>query len=144
MYLPPVGFHFKVEFDLPDITDNDNRFREVSGISLEMEEETVTEGGENGFVHKLPVRAKYSDLVLKRGKLVDSAILKWCQKAIQDYEILPTTIFVKLLNEEHEPLKTYTFFNAWPKKWNISDFNAESSELVVETLELAFQYFTME
>jgi len=144
MYYPPVGFHFKVEFALPGVSDNDIRFREVSGISLEMEEETVVEGGENGFVHKLPVRAKYPDLVLKRGKLVKSPILDWLQKSIQDYEISPTTVFVSLLNEEHEPLKAYTFFNAWPKKWSISDFNAENSELVIETLELAYQYFTLE
>ncbi len=143
VYYPPVGFHFKVEFALPGLGENDVRFREVSGISLEMEEETITEGGQNRFVHKLPVRAKYPDLVLKRGMLVDSAVRTWCQNAIENYDIQPTTVWVTLLNEEHQPLKTYTFVNAWPKKWNISDFNAESSEIVVETLELAYQYYTM-
>lgn len=140
-YDPPVGFHFKVEFDLNGITQNDFRFQEVSGLSLEMEEETVVEGGENRFVQKLPVRAKYSDLVLKRGMLNDSVVFKWCQQAIQNYDIEPVTIRVKLLNEEHMPLKTYIFVNAWPKKWSISDLNAGTSEIIIETLELAYQYF---
>ena len=143
-YYPPVGFHFLVEFGLTGIKENDSRFREVSGFSLELEEESVTEGGENRFVQKLPVRAKYPDLVLKRGMLVDSTIQKWCQDAIQDFDIQPATIWVKLLNEQHQPLKTFTFFNAWPKKWSLSDFNAESSDLVIESLELAYQYYIVE
>lgn len=143
-YYPPVGFHFLVEFALPGIKENDSRFREVSGFSLELEEESIVEGGENRFVQKLPVRAKYPDLALKRGLLVDSTVRKWCQDAIQNFDIQPTTIWVKLLNDQHEPLKTFTFFNAWPKKWSISDFNAESSDLVIESLELAYQYYTVE
>ena len=143
-YYPPVGFHFLVEFGLDGIKENDSRFREVSGFSLELEEESIVEGGENRFVQKLPVRAKYPDLALKRGMLVDSTVRKWCQDAIQNFDIQPTTIWVKLLNDQHEPLKTFTFFNAWPKKWSLSDFNAESSDLVIESLELAYQYYTVE
>ena len=57
MYRPPAGFHFRVEFGVPDAPGNDTRFREVSGLTRELEEETYNEGGENRFVHKLPVRA---------------------------------------------------------------------------------------
>ena len=143
-YYPPVGFHFKVEFGVKGASDADIRFHEVSGIGMELEEETVVEGGENRFVQKLPVRAKYSDLVLKRGMLIDSAVIKWCRAAIQDLNIEPVTVWVILLNNEHQPLQTYCFVNAWPKKWTVSDFNAQSSELVVETLELAYQYFEVQ
>jgi phage tail-like protein len=143
-YYPPVGFHFRVEFDLPGIADNDFRFREVSGLTMELEEETHNEGGENRFVHKLPVRARYPDLVLKRGLLTDSVVREWCEQAIRNLEIAPTTVWVTLLSEKHEPLQSYAFINAWPKKWNLSDFNAESSDLVVETLELGYQYYKID
>lgn len=138
---PPVGFHFKVEFDLSGINENDFRFQEVSGISTELETTTIKEGGENRFLHHLPVRAKYNDLVLKRGLLNDSTLLDWCKDAIENLSISPTNVWVTLLNEQQEPLQTYSFINAWPKKWSISDFNAQESRLVVETLELAYQYF---
>lgn len=141
---PPVGFHFRVEFDLPGADQREIRFREVSGLSMELEEETVNQGGENRFSQKLPVRARYPDLVLKRGMLTGSAVRKWCESAIQDLDINPITVWVTLLNEAHEPLQTYTLVNAWPKKWTVSDFNAESSEIVVETLELVYQYFRIE
>ncbi len=140
---PPVGFHFRVEFGLPDVTDNDFRFRDVSGLSMEVEEESVNEGGENRFIQKLPLRGRYPDLVLKRGLLTDSAVRDWCIAAIQELDIQPTTVWVTLLNDRHEPLQTYTFVNAWPRKWNVSDFNAEASEIVVESLEIAYQYFTI-
>lgn len=147
VYYPPVGFHFRVEFDLPaEFGDGSRefRFREVTGLSMELEEETYIEGGENRFIQKLPVRARFPDLALKRGLLTGSAIYKWCQAAIQNLDIQPVTVWVTLLNEAHEPLQTYTFTNAWPKKWSVSDFNAESSEIVVESLELAYQYFKIE
>lgn len=144
MYYPPVGFHFQVAFDLDGIVENDFRFREVSGLSMELEEETHNEGGENRFIHKLPVRARYPDLVLKRGLLADSTVRTWCRNAIHNLEIEPTTVWVTLLNDKHEPLQTYTFVNAWPKKWSLSDFNAESGEIVVETLELGYQYFRID
>ena len=141
---PPVGFHFRVEFGLDGVQDNDFRFRDVSGLSMEVEEETYNEGGENRFIHKFPVRARYADLILKRGLLTDSTVRRWCEAAIQNLDIAPATVWVTLLNEDHEPLQTYTFVNAWPKKWSVSDLNAEASEIVVESLELAYQYFKID
>lgn len=143
-YYPPVGFHFSVVFDLPGISDLDFKFREVSGLNLELEEESVVEGGENRFTQKLPIRARYPDLVLKRGLLTGSVLYKWCEDAIFNLDIQPITIWVNLLNEEHEPLQQYIFQNAWPKKWSISDFNAESSDIIVETMELAYQFYRIE
>ncbi|NJO37818.1 MAG: phage tail protein [Rhizobiales bacterium] len=143
-YVPPVGFHFKAEFDVPGATDRDVNFRDVSGLTMELEEQTYNEGGENRFSHKLPVRGRYGDLVLKRGLMVDSGLCKWVLDAIQNLTIHPVTVWVKLLNEQHEPLQTYTVVGAWPKKWVVSDFNAESSEIVIETLELAYQYFRVQ
>jgi phage tail-like protein len=143
-YLPPLGFHFKAEFDVPGAAERDVQFREVSGLTMELEEQTYNEGGENRFSHKLPVRGRYPDLVLKRGLFVDSGLRKWVLDAVQNLVIQPVTVWITLLNEERQPLQTYTIVGAWPKKWTIADFNAESSEIVVETLELAYQYFRVE
>jgi phage tail-like protein len=140
-YYPPVGFSFRVEFDLGGIRDNDFRFQDVSGINVQLETTTVKEGGENRFVHTLPVRAKYPTLVLKRGLLSDSTLIEWCKDTIENLDVQPTTVWVSLLNENHEPLQTYQFINAWPQKWSLSSFNAEESKVVIETLEIAYQHF---
>jgi len=144
LYTPPVGFHFLVEFDLDGAADADIRFREVSGLSMELEEETFNEGGENRFSHKLPVRGRYPDLVLKRGLLTSTGVRGWIEDAVQNLIIAPTTLWVTLLNDAHEPLQTYTVTGAWPKKWSVSDFSAETSDVVIETLELAYQTFRVD
>jgi phage tail-like protein len=139
-YYPPVGFSFWVSFEISN-EPIDIGFQEVSGISRELQTEDVTEGGENRFVHKLPTRASYTPLVLKRGLVVKSALTDWIQAALENLEIKPITVIVALLNERKEPLIAYQFINAYPLKWNISNFNAETSGIVVENLELYYQYF---
>ncbi|WP_223275007.1 phage tail protein [Tateyamaria sp. syn59] len=140
-YNLPLAFNFRVEFDLPDAGDLDIRFREVSGLSMELEQETITEGGENRFVHKVPVRASYPDLILKRGLIAESAVTTWIRDAVQSFVIRPVTVTVILLDTQLEPVRSFSVINAWPKKWNVSDFNAETSDIVVETLELAYAHF---
>lgn len=144
LYTPPLGFHFLVEFDLDGAGDADARFREVAGLSMELEEETFNEGGENRFSHKLPVRGRYPDLVLKRGLLTSTGVRGWIEDAVQNLIIRPTTLWVTLLNDAHDPLQTYTVTGAWPKKWAVSDFSAETSDVVIETLELAYQTFRVD
>lgn len=141
-YYPPVGFHFRVEFlDLGN--DNDTRFQTVSGLNVEFDIESFKEGGENRFEHKLPVRTKFPDLSLKRGMLTDSRVIDWCLDALQNRTIRPVQVHVTLLNENHEALRTWSVFNAWPRKWQVGDFNAQENSIVVETLELSYRYFTV-
>jgi len=142
-YYPPVGFHFKVEFqDLP-ANDNDVRFTEVSGLSVEMATEELAEGGENRFIQKYPVRSKYPELVLKRGLLRSSAVWEWARACLEDYQIVPKSLFIKLLDEEHNPLMTWNVVGAYPTKWAVGDLNASSNTVAVETLQLFYQYFTV-
>ena len=138
---PPVGFFFRVDFQLGGVQSTDAMFQEVNGFNAELQTEEIKEGGENRYSQTLPVRAKYTSLVLKRGLIVNSAIVKWCKDAIENLDIQPITVVVTLLNEKNEPLLVYNFTNAWPKKWSVSDFNAQESKIVVETLELSYQYF---
>ena len=54
-YYPPWGFYYQVKFG-DSQNKNDVRFQTVSGLSVEYDMEEYKEGGENRFVHKLPVR----------------------------------------------------------------------------------------
>ena len=144
-YYPPRAFHFKVEVEgLEQPNDNDVRFSEASGLAMEMTSEELAEGGENRFVQKYPVRAKYPELVLKRGLLVGSSVFEWMRACIQDLEIRPASVFVKLLGEDHQPLVTWHLVNAYATKWTLSDFNATANAVSVETLQLYYQYFTVD
>ena len=143
-YYPPVGFHFKVEVLGIDPIDNDVRFTDVSGLNVEMDTEEVAEGGQNRFLQKYPIRSKYPELVLKRGLLPDSEIVVWIRECLEDFVITPKSIDVKLLNQEHEPLVTWHIINAYPTRWNISDFSSMGNDVVVESLQFFYQYFSVD
>jgi phage tail-like protein len=115
-----------------------------SDLSVEMGSEEVPEGGENRFVQKYPTRAKYPELVLKRGLLTSSEVWNWLRKGIVDYQIEPRAIDVALLNDKHVPLMTWHVVGAWPTKWAVGDLNAANNAFAVESLQLAYQYFTVD
>lgn len=113
----------------------------MSGLQAELALEELVEGGENRFSHRLPNRAKYGNLVLKRGLLKDSGLIQWIRNAIDNLEIKPTNVTISLLNQDKEPLASWNVVNAYPVKWSVSEFKAQENGFVTETLELAFQYF---
>jgi phage tail-like protein len=140
--IPPVaGFHFVVNFLGVGLPDIDMRFQEVSGISADLETTELKEGGENRFVHKLPVRAKFPNLVLKRAAYpVPSMVLEWAKDAIYNFDFRPVDVQVFLLNDMHLPVKGWNFVSAYPVKLQTSNLNAKNNELVIQTLELAYKY----
>ena len=148
-YYPPSCFHFKVEFNGVDgaNTDTEQRFQEVSGLSVEVETETLHEGGENRFEYKLPKRAKYPNLVLKRGLLKGTAFLDWFKSAMNTYFIVavydfkPADITITLLDEADQPVAIWNVVQAYPLKWSMSDLRSSENAVVIETMELAYQYF---
>lgn len=144
IYYPPIGFHFKVEVQGLQPNDDDVHFTEVSGLTVEMGTEEMAEGGENRFIQKYPTFTKYSELILKRGLLKNSEVVNWIRQCLEDHNIQPKNIFIKLLNEEHQPLLTWNIVNAYPTKWTVSDLNASNNAVVIETLQLFYQYFTLD
>jgi phage tail-like protein len=135
-----VNFHFKVEFNLGK-EEIDVRFQSVSGLDSVLETESIKEGGENRFEHVVPVRRKYGPLTLKRGLLkpADSGITSWLKRAFDDENVAPLdTVVIKLLNEEHKPLLSWTINNVWPRSWKIGELNAEQGAVLIETLELNY------
>ncbi|MEO1434580.1 MAG: phage tail protein [Bacteroidota bacterium] len=142
-YYPPASFHFSVDFSGISDKADDTRFQSVGGLNMELNTEDYKEGGENRFVHVLPVKTKYPRLVLKRGMLLDSKVVDWCLETMNTLVVKPIDMGVSLLNENHEPLMSWNIVHAWPVKWDIGEFNAEQSSLVIETLELTYHYFNV-
>ena len=136
------GFHFRVEFLGQGFPENDSRFQSVSGLEVSIDTEAVREGGENRFEYALPTKTSYSSLSLKRGVMHDSGVIDWIKETITSLQIKPLDILVTLLDEEHQALMEWNIKHAWPRKWSVSEFNAMNNELVVETLELQYSYFT--
>jgi phage tail-like protein len=142
---PVTGYYYAVRLAAAAVTAPDASFKEVSGLAAELAVEELGEGGENRFKHRLPTGAKYTNLVLKRGLVVASSpFFQWCSTTIQGNfvkPIVPSGITVVLLDQNAAPLKTWSVVNGWPVKWSVSDFNSMDGQVVIETLEIAYQYF---
>ena|SRR5689334_4825008 len=138
-YNLPVTFHFNV--DMGSDEGDDIRFQEVNGLTAEIGVEELVVGGENMFTYRLPVKAKYNNIILKRGMLKNSKLIDWFRNAVEHFQFEPRDIKINLLNEKNEPVAFWKVIQAYPVKWVISDFKASENALVIETIELAYQYF---
>lgn len=140
---PPVGFYFKVVID--GIPDSESDFQEVAGLSVSLETQAVKEGGENRFTHQLPLPAKAEPLVLKRGLKVESALIEWCRKAVEEFSFSAKNLHLFLLDVEagasEKPLAAWHIVHAYPTKWEVTGFNAMNNELAIETIQLQYNYF---
>lgn len=122
----------------------DASFQEVSGISTELDTESVPEGGENRFVHTLPKGVKHPNLELKRGVAsFSSPLVMWCRSVFEGEFIVPIrpqSLMVQLLDEMHIPIRIWTFANAYPVKWEIESFGSTKNEVAIEKIVLSYTY----
>ncbi|TGX54130.1 phage tail protein [Sphingomonas gei] len=144
VYVPPPAFAFRVDIDG---AESDTSFQEVSGLEVQFETEDVVEGGQNRFVHRLPTRTKYSNLVLKRGVVTQkSPFGGWVSHALSGGLVQQRgggrkTIGIKLINEKRQPLVAWDVFGAYPLRWEHTPLNAMGNDVLIETVELSYQFF---
>lgn len=140
---PPTAFYFKVVLSAT-MGMSDTSFQEVSGISTEVSTETVNEGGENRYVHKLPTTITHGNLELKRGIApLTSPLVIWCKSVMEmDYmvPIVPMPIVVYLMNADKIPIRAWTFANAYPIKWEVESFGSTKNEVAIEKIVLSYTY----
>lgn len=117
-------------------------FSEVSGLGMEVVVEDVEEGGNNGFVHRLPGRCKIGNLTLKRGLTNSKDFLKWCFDMAQG-KISPKEITVIMYNVDGSAAMQWTFHKAFPVKWTGPQFKADDATVAIESMELAHDGFAI-
>ncbi|CAM1362494.1 phage tail protein [Tenacibaculum xiamenense] len=136
----PVGFYFELSFK-----GQDAAFKEVSGLSKELSLEEVTCGGENRFKYRLPTVTSTKNIVLKRALIPEgSPLVDWCASSLDEGLANPIEVHdvsVNLLDEEGKVSVKWTFYNAYPVKYSVSDLKSQESEIVMESMELAYTYF---
>ncbi len=131
---PVSEMRFKVS--LPGVSLG--TFREISGIAVEVETMDYAEGGNNEFVHRLPVRLKFQNVVLKRGITHQRALLDWFnQTRQQGIQNKRGAVTVTLMGPGGEDVQTWSFREAYPVKWTGPTLNASSNQIATETLEIA-------
>jgi len=145
------SFYFTIQF--PDEVIKPERkpeivFLEISGIVTEITTETIEEGSLNSYVHIVPKNIRHGNLVSKSGLIArESTLADWCIKTLQgDLSTLieRKTIQVQLKNEKEEVLCMWRFYDAYPAKWSVDEFNSTNNNILVEYLEFAYSFSTRE
>lgn len=138
--MPPIGSFFKVK--IGNFSEID--FQEVSGLSMTLETAALKEGGQNRFVHQLPVRTASDKLLLKRALSPSSEVADWCKKALEEFSFSPQDIQISLLDfaAQDNILVQWHITRAYPVKWSVAGFDAMKNDVVIESIELQYHYFT--
>ena len=130
---PYKARNFRVEID--GITAS---FSEVSGLESEVEVIELREGGTHTTVRKLPGLRKYGNIVLKRGITQDAELWNWHKQVLDGLVERRNGSVILLDNQGHDRVR-WNFFQGWPCKYVGPTLNAESSDVAIETLELAHE-----
>lgn len=140
-----TSFYFSVS--ITGMGGSDAAFQEVSGLSKELGIEEVVCGGENRFKYRLPAQTSFQNLVLRRGVVnAESSLINWVKDTLDNGLSAPIKtrdIKVWLLDENGHISMDWNFIAAWPVKWSASNLRSQESEIFIETLEFAYQYFDM-
>jgi phage tail-like protein len=118
-------------------------FSEVSGLTTETSVIEYREGSDRtSSVRKLPGLTKYSNIVLKRGITKDRSLWDW-RKTVIDGATRRVDGSIILLDESRQEVVRWNFRAGWPSKWEGPTLNAKSSDVAIETLEIAHEGFDL-
>ncbi len=110
-------------------------FTAVDGLSAQVEL-IEYQGGADQFVRQMPGRPKVAPIVLKKGYINTSALWDWLQ-ATMDGKLKLENVSVVLLADNNETeLVRYNLTETWPSRWNGFQLDANSSNAMIEELEL--------
>lgn len=128
---PYKDYKFQVEID--NIVSS--RFLECTGLGSEVAVIEYREGGDPTAVRKLPGRASFSDITLKRGISASHDLYDW-HRALLQGQIDRRNGSITLLDDEGQEVVRWVFREAWPRKYQGPELNAMGNEVAIETVVL--------
>jgi phage tail-like protein len=117
-------------------------FTGVKGLIVESDVYEWAEGGENGFVHRLPGRAKYKDVTLSRNTDKDTVHLAtWFEEVRRTH--LTHTAQVTAYDADEAAVAVWALVGVWPLRYTGPVLDSVVGGLARETLDLAHSGFTV-
>lgn len=133
---PATGPRFDVKIDGVDI----GSFTACEGLGAEYEVFEYQEGGQNGYVHRLPGRLKYSPVRLTRPVDESSGRLAAWFSSFRE-SVKRKTASITAFDGQGNQIAQWNLVDLYPARWTGPGFSSESSTVVKETLELAHNGF---
>ena len=141
--MPTAPLLHYVVVEVPNITPNTaflGIFKGLTGLEINYDVLEYREGGNNDYVHHLPGRMRYPNLVLSWGLISDQLLLQWFMATHQQAQLQEITLTLTAARGTKEaPLRKFTFVDAFPVRWSGPNLVADQHdpETWGETLEIA-------
>jgi len=139
----PVSSNFLFEVDGVEI----GAFKEVTGLQVAATTHEYVEGGQNQYVHRFPGVMTWSNLVFRRGLVNTDALFAWVGKTSGDgfagnqNKLTRATGAVTIVDHHGTRLRSWELEGVFAVAWSGPSLSAESSEALIETLEVAHNGF---
>lgn len=134
----PYGkFRYKVEIDGLEA----GGFSEASGFDASIDVIEYREGDMVQTPMKLPGLKKYGNITLKKGVADSMVMYEWMIAGVEG-EVERKTITITILDETETATASWQVINAWPAKYTAPDFSATTSDVAIESLEIAHEGMT--
>lgn len=127
-------------------------FSEVSGIEASVDVIEFRQGNSGSLAPvKIPGLVKHGNVTLKFGYTLESAFKTWIQECVSETrgEIPRSRVQIEMIDINGGAPKTivdtisgtrvWVLTNAWVTKYNAPDLNASTSEVAIESVELAYE-----
>ncbi len=138
----PIANRFLFELDGVEI----GVFREVKGLEVTVGVEEIREGGQNGFVHRVPGRMTWPNLVFRRGVTDSNALFDWLSRTSGEgyagnRSKLTRSGAITAVDHLGTRLRAWELIDVFPVRWKGPDFSAESTAPLEEELEITHHGF---
>jgi phage tail-like protein len=140
--MPSTFVHYVV-LEIPSITDNSSFlgiFKGLTGLEVNFDVLEYKEGGNNDYVHRLPGRMTYPNLLLSWGLVSDDALLKWFMATHTKAQLQDITLTLTATKgETSTDVRKFVFADAFPVRWSGPQLMSDNQdpEQWGETLEIA-------
>jgi phage tail-like protein len=115
-------------------------FTSCDGIGVEYEMLEYIEGGENSYVHKLPVRMKYGTIKLSRPIDASTAKVATWFSGMKN-QVTRSNAVIKVFDGNKRQIAQWTLEGVYPVRWTGPSLTADGNQVAKETLELAHNGF---
>ncbi|MCR5453250.1 MAG: phage tail protein [Lachnospiraceae bacterium] len=127
-------------------------FSEVTGIEASVDVVEFRQGNANSLAPvKIPGLVKHGNVTLKYGYTMDSTFKTWIQECTSETRnAMPRhNVSIELIDtnaaapdqvvEQANGARSWILKNAWVAKYNAPDMDAKTSDVAIESVELAYE-----
>ncbi len=127
-------------------------FTEVTGIEATVDVIEFRQGNSGSLAPvKIPGLVKHGNVTLKFGYVMDSAFKTWIQECVSETrgEMPRSKVQIEMIDinggapsqlvTSITGARVWVLSNAWVTKYNAPDLNASTSEVAIESVEIAYE-----